>query len=128
MIMRMSSPNPDKTSIQTGNAELDSTETRGWFVGSFLAKEYGLRSTDDVEIKWGIHKAEDSRDEWVTGETRTTLGILISGKYKMNFREQTVTLSKPGDYVMWGPGVDHKWQVIEGGVFLTVRWPSISQQ
>lgn len=114
----------DLNSIQTGNAHLDSVDTRGWFVGGFLPASCGLRSTDNVELKWGVHKADDWREEWVTGETRTTLGILISGEFIMEFRDRTLTLSKPGDYVMWGPGVEHKWHTVKECVILTVRWPS----
>jgi hypothetical protein len=44
----------------------------------------------------------------------------------MEFRDRTVTLSKPGDYVMWGPDVDHKWHVAKDGVLLTIRWPSVT--
>ena len=110
--------------IQTGNAELDSVDTRGWFVGSFIEEKFGLRHTEDIELKWGVLKAGDARDEWVTGETRTTIGILISGKFTMEFREQLLTFDKPGDYVMWGPGTDHKWHSPEDAVWLTIRWPS----
>ena len=114
------------TSIQTGNAELDSINTRGWFVGNFIKEEFGLRHTDDIELKWGVLKAGDERAEWVTGETRTTIGILISGKFTMDFRDRSLTFDKPGDYVMWGPGTDHKWYAPEDAVWLTIRWPSVS--
>ena len=113
--------------IQSGNAAEDSTETRGWFVGHFIEQSLGLRHSDDVELKWGVHKAGEARTEWVTGESRTTIALLISGKFEAEFRDQTVTLSKPGDYAMWGTGVDHKWQVIEDAVVLTIRWPSTNK-
>lgn len=117
-------PLPD--GIRTGNAKRDSTDTRGWFVGSFLPKDLGLRHSDDVELKWGTHSAGESRDEWVTGETRTAISILISGNFELEFRDQTVNLSEPGDYVMWGPGVDHRWKALGDSVILTVRWPSVA--
>lgn len=111
--------------IQTGNALIDSKDTRGWIVGSFIEEKFGLRQTSDVEIKWGVHPAGSSRDEWVTGETRTSIGILISGSFEIEFRDQTVSFDKPGDYVMWGPGTDHKWRASSDCVWLTVRWPSM---
>lgn len=121
----MSDLEQDTPLIQTGNAKIDGAATRGWLVGNFLSENCGLRRTDDVEVKWGEHEAGTSREEWVTGETRTALCMLISGKFIVEFRNRTVTLDKPGDYVMWGPGVDHKWYVTESGTVITVRWPSI---
>lgn len=112
--------------IQTGNAKLDSLSTRGWLIGSFIEKQLGLRHSEDVEIKWGSHKAGNAREEWVTGETRTAIGILISGKFVMEFPDRQITFDKPGDYVMWGPGTDHKWHAPEDCVWLTIRWPSIA--
>lgn len=108
--------------IQSGNAEIDSAETRGWFIGNFLDEECGLGYTTGLEIKWGNHVAGESRKEWATDETRTTLGLLISGEFEMEFRGRKVKLSNPGDYVMWGSGVDHKWQALNNCTFLTVRW------
>ena len=114
------------TQIQTGNAELDAKN--GWFVGSFVDEKLGLRSTKDVEIKWAIHPAgEWHPKDWVPGDARTAIAILISGKWEMMFRDQTVTLSKPGDFVMWGKGDDHKGRALEDCVVLVVRWPSIRQ-
>ena len=110
--------------IQTGNAQLDGSDTRGWFIGDFLPPECGLRRSEAVEIKWGTHPAGEARTEWVTSETRTTVGILISGKFALEFRNKSITLVEPGDYVMWGSGIDHKWQAITDCIFLTVRWPS----
>ena len=110
--------------IQIGNAGLDSANNRGWFVGSFIEDRFGLRHSEDIELKWGNLKAGESRLEWVTGETRTTIGILVSGVFTMEFRDQTVTFDTPGDYVMWGPGTDHKWSAPQDAIWLTVRWPS----
>lgn len=112
--------------IQSGNVEIDSSDTRGWLIGSFIEEGLGLRHSDDIELKWGILKAGDTRDQWVTGETRTTIGILISGEFTMDFRGGSMTFSKPGDYVMWGPGTDHKWTSPAETVWLTIRWPSKS--
>jgi len=112
------------SNIQIGNAKLDSLETRGWFVGSFIEEKFGLRHSDDVELKWGVLKEGDARTEWVTGETRTTIGILITGKFTMEFRDESMTFEKPGDYVMWGPDTDHKWHAPENAIWLTIRWPS----
>jgi hypothetical protein len=111
-----------QNSIQTGNANVDSNDTRGWFVGDFIEEKYGLRHDKLVEMKWGVLKEGDERTEWATGETRTTIGILISGMFTMEFRDKLLTFDTPGDYVMWGPGVDHRWHADKDAVWLTIRW------
>jgi mannose-6-phosphate isomerase-like protein (cupin superfamily) len=108
--------------IQTGNAAIDTNDTRGWLIGDFIKKKFGLRHTDNLEIKWGVMKTGEARAEWATSETRTSIGILISGSFIMEFRDQTLQFDTPGDYVMWGPGVDHSWRAPTDAVWLTVRW------
>lgn len=112
--------------IQVGNAAIDAQ--KGWFVGRFIDAKFGRRHSEDVELKWGVHPAGEARLEWVTGETRTAVSILVSGKFEIVFRDRAVTLSRPGDFVMWGKGDDHKWRTLEDAVVVTVRWPSIYQQ
>ena len=109
-------------SVYQGNAFVDGESTRQWIVGTFMP-EGDIRNTSDVEIKWGHHLAGFQRHEWVMGETRTTIAILISGAFVMEFRDHDVVLARPGDYVMWGPGVDHKSRATEDSVIITVRWP-----
>lgn len=107
-----------------GNASDDSAQTRGWFVGHFLEVD-DIRLSDEVEIKWGIHPRRDRREEVVTGETRTTVLILISGRFRINLGEDSFVLENQGDYAMWGAGVDHTWEAEEDSVMMTIRWPSI---
>lgn len=108
----------------SGNAIADSKHSRGWFVGSFLPESLGVRHSDILEIKWGHHhRAGEIRPEWATNETRHIVAILIAGKLDMEFRDQTVRLEKPGDYVAWGPGFDHRWRSLaDNTVIITVRW------
>ena len=114
--------NGDET-IQTGNAAVDNE--KGWFIGGSLPEALGIRHTHDVELKWSTHTAGEERADWVTSEVRTTVAILISGKYEVMFRDKSVTLIDQGDFVMWGKGSDHKGKAVEDSVILTVRWPSI---
>jgi len=37
-------------------------------LANFIGESLGLRHTDDVELKWGVHKAGEAREEWVKGE------------------------------------------------------------
>ena len=108
----------------TGNAASDSNEHRGWILGSFIEPAESVRSTPDVEIKWGVHPAGQRRDGWYTGEMRTTMLLLISGRFRLDLSVGSVVLERQGDYVVWGPGIDHSWQADADSVVVTLRWPS----
>lgn len=108
------------SNVYFGNAKDDGQETRGWVVGDFIPEE--LRHSSTVEVKYGVHAKGEARHEWVTGEQRTTLFILQTGRFAMKFRDHDVMLEQVGDYVMWGPGTDHQWEALEDCVGITVRW------
>ncbi|MBD2313195.1 signal peptidase I [Desertifilum sp. FACHB-1129] len=112
--------------IVFGNAPLESKDMnrRGWFMGHFITPDRDPRSTAELEVKWGIHLAGDSRTEWATNAEATTLSILIQGRFCLQFPEQEFILSRPGDYVLWLPGVPHSWSAEKHSTVITVRWPS----
>jgi hypothetical protein len=109
---------------RSGNAEEDSRETRGWLLGHFIDPTEGVRSSKDVEVKWGIHPSGDKRARWTADDQRTTLVILVSGKFRIDLTEANITLDRKGDYVLWGPGIDHSWEALAESIVLSVRWPS----
>lgn len=110
--------------VYVGNAGQDALADRGWILGHF--KEVGdTRHSDAVEVKWGVHPRGDERAAWVTGEERTALLVLVSGRFRVEFPDRSVTLAEQGDYVVWSKGVDHSWYAEEESVVLTVRWPSV---
>jgi hypothetical protein len=109
--------------IYVGNAGADASADRGWLLGHF--KPAGdIRHSDDVEIKWGVHPPGDRRARWVTGERRTAMLMLISGRFRVELPGRDVLLAKQGDYVVFH-GIGHSWEAEEESVLLTVRWPSI---
>lgn len=110
--------------IATGNAYDEGDKHRGWLVGHFIEPAHGVQNSTDVEIKWGVHEAGEERPDWTKGETRTSFMVLISGRFLQRLPDRDVELAKPGDYVMWGPGIVHTWRALERSVMLTVRWPS----
>lgn len=110
--------------LYVGKADLDAPGEQGWLLGHFRPAG-DPRHSGDVEIKWGRHPKGDRRAKWVTGEQRTAVLILISGRFHMEFPDRTVVLTDPGDYVVWGRGVDHSWLAEQESVVLTVRWPSV---
>jgi hypothetical protein len=59
----------------------------------------------------------------VTGETRTTVMILVAGKCHIELSTGgSFVLADPGDYAMWGPGIDHTWDIVDDSTIITVRW------
>jgi hypothetical protein len=111
-----------------GNALTDGGPRRGWLVGHFIEDRDDIRSTDDVEIKWGIHSAGDQRAEWTSDEYRTTVLLLVRGRFHLDLPGESIVLADEGDYVMWGARVDHSWRAEANSVVITVRWPSAQQQ
>jgi hypothetical protein len=109
-----------------GNAAEDGQDTRGWLLGAFIDPAEGVRSSKDVEVKWGIHPLGDKRAAWTADDQRTTMVLLVEGTFRIDLTEGSVTLAKQGDYLVWGPGIDHSWEALVPSVVITVRWPSAS--
>ncbi|MBI4682754.1 MAG: hypothetical protein HY757_06600 [Nitrospirae bacterium] len=128
--------------ITSGNTKTDGKEFSFWFVGQiekwckdnnklFDPGRFGLRNTDDIEIKWGIHKKDDDRKVWASTSDRTAISILIRGDFTFVFREidnhnqgREVRLKNEGDYVIWQEDVEHTWRMNEDSEILTLRWSS----
>ena len=111
--------------VYVGNAGKDATVNRGWLLGHFMEQDDPRRS-DAVEVKWGVHPRGEQRAQWVQGEVRTALLVLVTGRFRMEFPGRSVLLEQQGDYVVWGQGVDHSWFAEDDSVVMTLRWPSVS--
>lgn len=111
-------------SFGQGNAKTDSQPFHGWFVGSFIPNNLSVRSSEDVEIKWGVHEPGEGQEEWTANKTATTISILVRGKDRIIFPDGEVLLENEGDYAIWGPGVPHRWRAVDHCVVVSVRWPS----
>lgn len=111
-------------SIYVGNAAVDGALDSGWLLGHFKPAADPRHSTD-VEVKWGVHPKGQRRAEWVTGEQRSAVLVLVSGRFRVIFPGSDALLERQGDYVVWGPGVDHTWVAEDDAVVMTVRWPSV---
>ncbi len=121
-----------------GNAQDEAlSDPKSWFVGRFLPNKTSLRYQTAVELKWGVHDPlipeKCERREFSASANETTISILIyGGKFEEIFqvghrsREVRVTLQRPGDYVIFGPGVPHRWRALGPSVMLTVRSPTSS--
>jgi hypothetical protein len=53
------------------------------------------------------------------------MSLLIRGRDEIVFPDKRVLLEREGDYTIWGPGVPHKWHVLEESLVITIRWPSV---
>lgn len=112
-------------SVYVGNAGADGAGNGGWLLGHFMSPDGGVLHSTDVEVKWGVHPRGETRGRWVTDEGRTALLVLVAGRFRVELPDRTVLLAEQGDYVVWGPGVDHSWHAEEKSIVLTVRWPSV---
>lgn len=109
----------------SGNAADDGANNRGWILGHFIEPAENLKSTKDLEVKWGVHPVGQQRLEWTVDDQRTTLVLLVEGRFRIDLTGGNVILAHRGDYVVWGPGIDHSWQAEEDSIVITVRWPSL---
>ena len=126
--------------ITTGNAITDGSDFSYWFVGRieewckekgipFNAGKFGLRNSAGIEIKWGIYKEGEVRNEWAGCTDRTAMSILIRGELVFDFLDsedkksgKKVRLKAEGDYVIWREDVLHTWRMDKDSVILTLRW------
>jgi hypothetical protein len=123
--------------ISAGNAGVDGRDFGGWFVGDLLRwsktsgspVDFGCRQSTAVEIKWGVHRRGESRGSWAKCSGKKTLSVLVSGRFRLQFRSpnaaqslQEQCLEHSGDYAVWGTDVEHTWIVEEDAVVFTVRW------
>lgn len=111
----------------SGNATDDADQHRGWLLGHFITSETPgavVRNSGALEVKWGIHPAGQQRPEWTADDRRTTMLLLVSGRFRLDLTVGSTVLERQGDYVVWGPGIDHSWQAEADSVVVTVRWPS----
>lgn len=114
---------PMAESIHVGNAGADTSETRGWLLGHFRPGQ-DARHSEDVEVKWAVHAHGERRAEWVEGEKRSALVLLVSGRFRIDLPGRSVVLAEQGDYVVFHQ-VGHSWHAEEDSVVVVIRWPSI---
>ncbi len=112
------------TKVVYGNAVIEGADRWGWFMGHFITPDDDPRSTADLEVKWAVHNAGDNRTQWAVNTEAATLSILVNGRFRLQFEDREIVLSREGDYVLWSAGVPHYWVAESDCTILTVRWPS----
>lgn len=83
----------------------------------------------DLAVKWFEHQPGDDPG-W--GENKPlsrgrTLSLLAgSGAFALWFRRGSrhcrLLLDQPGDFALWGEGLEHGWRALQPSAVLTVRW------
>jgi mannose-6-phosphate isomerase-like protein (cupin superfamily) len=111
--------------VTSGNAAEAGAGRDGWMLGHFLAGDDAARATAAGEVKWAVYEGGEARVAWGVNDRAHTLAILVRGRFRLRFREHEVLLDKEGDYVLWEPGVPHRWQAEGPTIVVTVRWPSL---
>lgn len=111
--------------FETGNVAREPNGERGWIMGAFMPESSPF-FTRDFEVGLVRLQRGDAKPVAAANAKATTLTILIHGVHRLIFPgRETVVLSREGDYVLYGPGVMHRWEAVEDSLVLTVRWPSI---
>lgn len=111
--------------VASGNAAEAGAGRDGWMLGHFFAGVDDARATADVEVKWAVYDGGEARVAWGVNDRAHTLAILVRGRFRLSFPEREVLLAREGDYVLWEPGVPHRWQAEGPTTVVTVRWPSL---
>jgi cupin superfamily acireductone dioxygenase involved in methionine salvage len=105
---------------------------RGWFIGQFIPRSRGLAHQEALEIKWQQHRKGERRERFAHSLRATTIAILVNGSFVTRFRlpneTREVVLNCPGDYIAYGPGLEHSWEALEESLVITVRFPSLSNE
>jgi hypothetical protein len=97
-----------------GNAVRDGERHRGWIVGHFMNADDDVRQSEGVGIKWGIHARGKERADWQGDESRTTVLLLVKGRFRLDLSVDTFVLEQEGDYAM-GSG-DRSFLASRGGL------------
>jgi hypothetical protein len=128
--------------LLTGNAYEQDTRGTGWFIGfgdwtrlpgSDLLHVPADQPLSGLCVKWYDHPdGHDSGDGKPLSEGRTMSMLATPGSvFRYLFSTEpgfppeasrAIVLSRPGDYLAWGPGWYHRWHCERRATILTVRW------
>ncbi len=143
--MKIAGDKPDQ--LEWGNAWDDLYQggaATNWIVGAtglipvdslrFMQQENAERGiaadrAKNVAVKWFIHQPTDPA-EWGANKPTSvgrTLSLLTNdGEFELFFSDGhariKVTLDRPGDFAIWGAGLEHSWTVLKTSAIVTIRW------
>ncbi|MFN9870298.1 MAG: hypothetical protein ACK55E_02540 [Cyanobacteriota bacterium] len=134
--------------IEVGNAAEVDTSGSGWFIGfgDWTRSEAPGRAdlrflprnalAQALQVKWMVHPAHDPRGTGKPLSEGRTISLLVSedGCFRLEFSADPCfspeglvrhTLERHGDFVIWGPGLHHRWFVDKTCTILTLRWTPV---
>jgi len=87
------------------------------------------RKAKNVCVKWFVHRTSQPV-KWgrkkPTSKGRTISLLAGDGEFELVFwqgdQEYKVILNRPGDFAIWGPGLEHSWKPIQTSTIVTIRW------
>ncbi len=82
-----------------------------------------------LAVKWFEHQPGDD-PSWGQAKPLSsgrTLSLLVGpGAFELRFRQGErgcrLVLDQPGDFALWGEGLEHSWRALQPSAVLTVRW------
>jgi len=130
--------------IACGNAHDAETRGTGWFLGFsdwcrensellFVPREAVLSG---LCLKWYDHRTGDRSGPKPVSVGRTVSLLVLGGPFEVEFRGRPdfppdqvrrVILSRHGDFVAWGGGIEHRWRCLGAASILTLRWEPARQ-
>ncbi len=117
--------------LEQGNAYDAGEKHAGWILGHF---QTGNLLSNDVEIKWKLHPAGDRNGKYSRCNGKT-ISILVRGCLQYRFVPENqhwsiaeIVLENEGDFVSWGPEMNHDWIALKESLVMTVRWPSLRKE
>ncbi len=131
--------------IEFGNINQLNTNQTGWFVGFSEWTKDATRLSEnlrhvpqgaalsDLCVKWMFHPKGDTRGLDKPISVGRTMSILVSNEGGFDLEYSTSdcfsgsqiaahSLSKQGDFVIWGAGLFHRSKVQADSTILTIRW------
>ena len=114
----------------------------GYIIGfTPLADEPLLRVHEDdcpaslIGVKYYHHPTGDSRGTDRPADELFALTMLVSeGGWRQRVWSEAsgksveVSLTAPGDFIAWRPGLKHSWYPVQASTMLTVRWRRRAEQ
>ncbi len=117
--------------IKNGNVSEINKNYKNWFLGKFVKEpEFSTENSRDFEVKWSVRESgyfHPPKDKVVNDDTCSSMVLCIKGKFKYSFIKESgeyedFILESEGDFVRWTPDINHKVEVLEDAIILTIRW------
>jgi hypothetical protein len=127
--------------VEFGNAwyVCDETPKNGWIIGHTASSPLRLMGQDvsanRLAVKWYEHDPDEpealGRGKPLSEGRSISILTNAGGRFQVKFWKGnpaeclTVLLTNQGDFVVWGPGINHEWRCLARATIMTVRWTPV---